>query len=220
MRERYRVVALDQRGHGASERRPADVSCAAYAADVAAVIGALELAGAVLVGQSMGGAIAMLTAAAHPDLVRALVLVEAGVGDPHPETPGRIEWWLAFWPLPFASRAEAAGFFGGGPAGAGWAAGLEEREDGWWPRFEPGVMVRSIEEIGRWDFRPEWDQVGCPALVVRAEAGIVTAEGAREMARRRPGTRVVTVAGAGHDVHLEKPQALRAAITDFLTPPP
>ncbi len=211
MRERYRVVTLDQRGHGASERRPADVSCEAYAADVAALFEALELGAVTLIGQSMGGLVAMLTAARHPDLVRALVLVEAADGEPDPETPRRIERWLASWPLPFASRAEAAAFLGGGPVGAGWAAGLEEREDGWWPRFEPDVMVRSIE---RWD--PRWDHVACPALVVRAENGIITAADAAEMTRRRPGTRVVTVAGAGHDVHLEAPEAVRDAITEFL----
>ncbi len=144
MREQYRVVAVDQRGHGASERRPADVSRAAYVGDVVTVIGELGLEDAILVGQSLGGHTAMLVAAAHPDLVRALVLIEAGPGDLSPDTPRDIEKWLASWPVPFASRAAAAEFFGGGPAGAGWAAGLEERKDGWWPRFVPELMVGSV----------------------------------------------------------------------------
>ncbi|WP_326769882.1 lysophospholipase (plasmid) [Streptomyces sp. NBC_01591] len=74
----YRVVAVDQRGHGASERHPRDVSRAAYVADVIAVVDQLALPRPVLVGQSLGGHTAMLTAAAHTGLVRALVLVEAG----------------------------------------------------------------------------------------------------------------------------------------------
>lgn len=47
---RHRVVAVDQRGHGASERRPADVSRAAYVADVVAVCEQLGLHRPVLVG--------------------------------------------------------------------------------------------------------------------------------------------------------------------------
>ncbi|MBK3521136.1 MULTISPECIES: hypothetical protein [Streptomyces] len=39
------------------------------------------------------------------------------------------------------------------PVGAGWAAGLEEREDGWWPRFDRDVMVRSLAENAQRSFR-------------------------------------------------------------------
>lgn len=216
MRAERRVIALDQRGHGASERRPADVSRAAYVADVVTVIGELDLAEVVVVGQSLGGHTAMLVAAAHPDLVRALVMVEAGPGGTGPDTPRDIERWLASWPVPFASRAAAAEFLGGGPVGAGWADGLEERPDGWWPRFEPGLMVRSLLETSRRSFWQEWGRVRCPTLVVVAESGIIPAEEAREMTRTRPGTVMVTVPDAGHDVHLERPEMVRTAIDDFL----
>src|SRR4051812_46989194 len=62
----HRVVAVDQRGHGTSERYPGDVSRAAYVADVMAVIDHLALGSVILIGQSLGGHTAMLTAAAHP----------------------------------------------------------------------------------------------------------------------------------------------------------
>lgn len=97
---RHRVIALDQRGHGASERHPQDVSRDAYVADVIAVLDQLALRRPVLVGQSLGGHTAMLTAAAHPERVRALVLVEAGPGGPNPNVPADIGSWLDSWPTP------------------------------------------------------------------------------------------------------------------------
>lgn len=100
--------------------------------------------------------------------------------------------------------------------GSGWAAGLEERQDGWWPRFEPELMVRSVVELSQRSFWPEWRQVSCPTLVVLGESGFFSADDAREIARERPNTTVVTVPGAGHDVHLERPDALRAIVADFL----
>ncbi|MFH9826622.1 alpha/beta fold hydrolase [Streptomyces bobili] len=112
----YRVVALDQRGHGASERHPRDVCRAAYVADVIAVVEQLALQRPVLVGQSLGGHTAMLTAAAHPGLVRALVLVEAGPGGPNPDGPADIGGWLDSWPTPFPSR-EAERRLGGRAGG-------------------------------------------------------------------------------------------------------
>ena len=59
--ETHRVVALDQRGHGRSERRPADVSREAFVADAVAAIEELALAPAVLIGQSLGGHTAFLS---------------------------------------------------------------------------------------------------------------------------------------------------------------
>ncbi|MEU6357779.1 alpha/beta hydrolase, partial [Streptomyces sp. NPDC047072] len=78
----HRVVAYDARGHGASTRRPASVSRAAHVGDAVAVEAALDLGPAVVVGQSMGGSTAMLLAAGRPELVRSLVLVEAGPAGP------------------------------------------------------------------------------------------------------------------------------------------
>ncbi|MFF5969627.1 alpha/beta fold hydrolase [Streptomyces collinus] len=63
LRRRSLVVALDQRGHGASERRPGDVSRAAYVADTVAAVGHLGLDRPVLAVQSLGGHTALLTPA-------------------------------------------------------------------------------------------------------------------------------------------------------------
>ncbi len=212
----YRVVAVDQRGHGASERHPQDVSRAAYVADVIAIVDHLALQRPVLVGQSLGGHTAMLTAAAHPERVRALVLVEAGPGGPNPNGPADIGGWLDSWPTPFPSREAAAAFLGGGPVGAGWAAGLEEREGGWWPRFDRDVMVRSLAENAQRSFRHEWGQVTCPTLLVLAQSSFIPAREADEMLRQRPATMAMCIPGTGHDLHLEQPEILHSALADFL----
>ncbi|MEU1268375.1 alpha/beta hydrolase [Streptomyces sp. NPDC005799] len=57
---RYRLIVVDQRGHGALERHPRDVSRAAYVADVTAVVDHLALRRPVLVGQSLDGHTAVL----------------------------------------------------------------------------------------------------------------------------------------------------------------
>ena len=78
--QHYHVFALDQRGHGDSEwARDVDYSGTAQAADAAAFITALGLAGKpVVIGHSMGGRNAMLLARSAPDLLRALVVVDIG----------------------------------------------------------------------------------------------------------------------------------------------
>ncbi|MFF7097496.1 alpha/beta fold hydrolase [Streptomyces rubradiris] len=216
---RHRVVAIDQRGHGASERHPGDVSRAAFVADVVAVAARLGLERPVLVGQSLGGHTALLTAAAHPALVRALVLVEAAPRAPAPRAPVTIGAWLDSWPVPFPSRAAAVSFFGGGPVGEGWAAGLERHEDGWRPRFDRDVMVAALAETARRSSLPAWWRVGCPALVVFARSSLIPGPDIDAMLAGRPPTVAVSVPGTGHDLHLERPDVLHELLEGFLTGP-
>lgn len=206
--EHLRLVAVDQRGHGAAERRPGDVSRAAYVADVVAVVEQLGLHRPVLAGQSLGGHTAMLTAAAHPELAGGLVLVEAGPGRADPGLPAGIGAALDAWPTPFPSRAAAVAFFGGGPVGEGWADGLEERDGGWWPRFDRDVMVEALTENARRSFWDEWTGITCPTLAVFGQSGIIPAEEAGAMLARRPETVAVSIPATGHDVHLERPEVL------------
>src|SRR5437763_6952256 len=70
----YRVLAIDHRGHGRGLRPLVPFRLADCAGDAAAVLRELELAPALVVGYSMGGAIAQLVAREHPDVVEGVVL--------------------------------------------------------------------------------------------------------------------------------------------------
>ncbi|AUG78252.1 Hydrolase [Kitasatospora sp. MMS16-BH015] len=213
-RER-RVVAVDQRGHGRSTRRPDDVSRAAYVADLMAVVDQLGLEQTVLVGQSLGGHTALLAAAAHPGRFGGLVLVEAGPGAA-PRVQHEVAAMLKAWPVPFASRAAAARLLGGGPVGAGLADGLEQREGGWWPRFDRDVLVASLAENAVKSYWDQWAAISCPTLLVLGQHGIIPPRETADMLTRRPATMAVSIPGAGHDLHLERPDALHQLVSDLL----
>jgi pimeloyl-ACP methyl ester carboxylesterase len=208
----HRVLALDARGHGRSERLPADVSRAAHVADVAHVVEQMGLAPVALVGQSLGGHTALLVAAEHPDLVRALVVAEASPAQRGDAAVAELGAALASWPLPFPTRAAAVEFFGG----AAWADGLEQRGDGWWPRFDPQTMERTLREAVSRSYWREWERIECPVLVVRAGNGTLPAAEAEAMAERLPRARLLEIPDAGHDLHLDRPTEWRTALGGFL----
>lgn len=83
----YRVFALDQRGHGDSDRRPDDLSREAFVADCEEAIRQIGRGPVTLVGQSMGANTVLLVAAAYPDLVRSLVLIEGSPAGPDASDP-------------------------------------------------------------------------------------------------------------------------------------
>ena len=167
--------------------RPRTVSPEAFAADAAFWIERLELAPAVVVGQSLGGITALLLAARRPDLVRALVVAEATPAR-DPEALGVVRSWFAAWPLPFPSEREALAFFGGDTLRArAWCAGLERRADGLWPAFEPEVLLDALGRANEREHWDDWARIRCPALVVRAADGVPAAE-VQRMADALPGT--------------------------------
>jgi pimeloyl-ACP methyl ester carboxylesterase len=211
----HRVVAPDARGHGRSERRPGDVSRAAYVDDLAWWIELLGLAPAVVIGQSLGAHTAFLLAARRPELARALVVAEA-TPEPDPDAPVAVAAWLRSWPVPFAGRKDALAFFGDTTWGRSWADGLERREDGLWPPFDVDVMVASLAETAERDCWDEWRRVTCPTLVVRAGDGGIPDALAERMAAQAPQATAAVVTDAGHDLHLHQPEAWRDVVEAFL----
>ncbi|WP_330349158.1 alpha/beta fold hydrolase [Streptomyces sp. NBC_00582] len=224
--ERHRAVALDQRGHGQSEKPPeAAFTREAYVEDAEAALEQLGLAPAVLVGHAMGALTAWQLAAKRPDLVRGVIICDmraSALG-----SASQREWadWFKSWPLPFATLADVRKWFGeddpwverpNPSRGEFYAEVMQESPDGWRPVFEPEQMLKSRET---WVYDAHWEeltQVRCPALVVRGLDGELGRAEAQEMVRVLPHGEYAEVADAGHLVHYDQPEAWRAAIEPFL----
>jgi pimeloyl-ACP methyl ester carboxylesterase len=220
LREDRHVFALDLRGHGRSEQRPAVVSPAALAEDVSFALESVGDAPAVLLGQSLGGRIAIPVAAARPDLVGCLVVAEAGpdgAADGAARKAADVGAWLERWPVPFPAESAAEAFFGGpSPRAEAWARGLRQEADGLRPRFEVDVLTQMLREVATEDCWEEWSRIACPTLIVRGSKADLPAEEADRMRSQLPGARYVELPGVGHEVHLQETDLWRAAVTGFL----
>lgn len=212
----HRVIRYDAAGHGASTRTPPDMSRKAAAADAATLLTSLNAPLAILLGQSLGGLTALLTAATHPTLTHSLILIEAGPAQATPDLPDNIATWLASWPTPFPSYQSAVTFFGH----KAWADSLTWHQDGTGhPRITPRTMLAATHDLTTHDHWPQWSQLHCPTLVVRGSQGTMPPSEPLEMQTRRPDiTHLTTIPNAGHDVHLDQPAELYGAVSAFVTP--
>jgi pimeloyl-ACP methyl ester carboxylesterase len=77
-------------------------------------------------------------------------------------------------------------------------------------------MVRTLSEATAVPGWREWESIRCPALVVRAEKGVVAPEIAREMTERPPRSQLIEMPEAGHDLHLDQPDQWRPVPSRFL----
>jgi pimeloyl-ACP methyl ester carboxylesterase len=216
LKQHHRVLAMDQRGHGRSDRPPGEYSRDAYVDDVLEIIRRLDLAPVTLIGQSMGGLNALLCAARAPDLVSRLIVIEATPA-PNPTVQVDVARWLDSWPVPFPSLADARAFFGGNTLYAEtWIEVLQEADDGYWPQFNKDAMVESMADVVSQDYWSEWDTITCPVLVVGGGKSSVEKEQLRAMASRVRDGECVVIPEAGHDLHLERPEDWRLAAQAFL----
>ncbi|WP_232820258.1 alpha/beta fold hydrolase [Brachybacterium sp. YJGR34] len=213
----FRVLLMDQRGHGRSSRRPADLSREAFVGDVVRVLEQRAPGErSYLVGQSMGAHTAVLAAAARPDLVAGLVLLEGHVaGDDDPGSAVGLGRFFASWPVPFADEDAARAFLGSEAIAEAWIADLETSPDGLRPRFDADIMQRTIEavHVPRWE---EWESLRVPTLAIFARSGMFSDAEKDELMRRRPGADRTDLPAGSHDAHLDAPDEWIGALRRWL----
>lgn len=204
LREEFRVVLMDQRGHGGSTRVPSDLSRQAYVDDAIAVLTALAAGSRwMLVGQSMGAHTAFLVAAHRPDLVEHLVMLEGHAeGSDDVRDAAALGEYFRSWPASFADEAHARSFLGDEAIVDAWIADLELTEDGLAPRFDADAMERTIAAVHepRWE---EWERLRVPTSVVFGRDGMFSDAQKDELIRRRPATSRHDLVGGSHDAHLD-----------------
>jgi esterase len=222
--ERYRVLVFDQRGHGDTEwatlygSRP-------MVQDVRRFLDALHLDRVTLMGLSMGGNVAYLFAAAHPERVERLVILDIGP-EVAPAGAERIARAVSA-PDVFASEDEAlAQAREGNPRPTDQslrhrtAHNLRTRSDGsltfkWDKALRDGTAVREDHsERERWE---AWRGVQCPTLLIRgADSDVLAVETAEQMLAENPHATLAVVPDCGHSITLDRPEGLVEALRPWL----
>jgi len=89
---------------------------------------------------------------------------------------------------------------------------FEANPDAYGTAVDPERAAATVSELERRDWWSEWHAVRCPALVVRGAHGVLPADVAERMAASNPHASLAVVADAGHDAHLDQPDALADAL--------
>jgi pimeloyl-ACP methyl ester carboxylesterase len=219
--DRFDVIMLDQRGHGQSARPSGGYSADTMAGDAAGVVRALHCAPLTVLGHSMGGSVAMALAAAYPDLVTRLLLLDpvlsraAGEEDSGEQRRQRMDEWRR---ATLANQQRSL-------------TELERRCIAQHPAWssedchywaESNLQVYP-DAIPLFQVQQAWpDLIGrirCPVLLIYGDSdlgSIVDEDLAAEVARVAPNVTVAHIAGAGHSAHREQFDAFIAAVRAFL----
>jgi pimeloyl-ACP methyl ester carboxylesterase len=230
--EDFTVLAPDLLGHGESAKPEGDYSLGAFASGLRDLLTVLDLGPVTVIGQSLGGGIAMQLAYQHPELVDRLVLIGSG-------GLGReVSWMLRMLTLPGAEYVMPL-LFPPFVRERGDSVGRALHERGWsMPHIDE--MWRAYSSLSQADNRhafirtlrsvidPRGQVVNAtdrlylaaamPTMIVWGDQdAIIPIEHAYTSHEAIPGSRLEVFEGCGHFPHVEDPERLVAAIRDFVT---
>ena len=219
--KRYRVLTYDMRGQGQSEHPESDYSLELHAEDLVALMDALGLAKAHLVGTSYGGELNLLMGIRHPERCHSLTII-ASVSHSDPLLVAMIERWrLAamlgdgprFFRLIYADTY-SEGFLSDRPDLIPMA---EQR----YASLDLPAAVRLIESFQRFNVTADLGRIQVPTCIVSAELDLLKPRKYGELMHRAiAGSEFHVIPGAGHVVVLERAAEVNTIILGFLAKHP
>ncbi|MGQ0839710.1 alpha/beta hydrolase [Actinokineospora sp.] len=226
------IVAPDLRGRGGSSELPGPYGMVAHAEDCVAVLDALGIERATVVGHSMGGFVASVLTQRHPDRVHRLVLVDGGAPLAAPPGDGPADLDTLLGPavrrlsMRFGTRAEYRDFWRRHPAFAEWTPAIESYVDYDLTGAEPELRSRVSHAAVRDDFldlhvgaapRDAYAALDPETLFLRAERGLFDEPVPLYPDPDAVALRVRTVPDSNHYTILFGPAGARA-VADALAP--
>ncbi len=226
MADRFRVLTLDQRGHGDSDRAPdGDYRIATLAGDLAAFVDAVCPGRFNLLGLSMGGRVAIAYAGAYPGRVERLVLVDIG---PEIAPQGLTRIWTFVSQVPEALDSEEQAYQLLRATAPRYSEPLlRHRVRHSLNKLPNGKLAWKYDKVLRDQTRartrdnpnlwPALASITCPTLIVRGnESDVLSPEIAKRMLETLQVGRLVEVPEAGHTVPGDQPETFARIVRQFL----
>ena len=209
------IIQVDMRNHGLSPRSP-EMNYPAMAQDLLDTLDDRQIEKAIFIGHSMGGKAVMALTALAPERVARLVAIDIAPVDYHVRRHDEIFAAInAVTDAQASSRQQAASVMRQHLQEEGVIQFLlKSFVDGEW-RFNVPVLWDQYPHIVGWETIPAWEQ---PALFIPGGNSPYVTEAYRDqLLAQFPQARAHVIAGAGHWVHAEKPEAVLRAIRRYLS---
>ncbi|MGP0174746.1 alpha/beta fold hydrolase [Pseudomonas sp. NCHU5208] len=212
----YRVLALDVRGHGRSDKPHERYRMLDFADDVAALIEHLQLPPVHLVGISMGGMIGFQLGVDQPHLLRSLTIVNSAPEVKPHNLRERLEIakrWLLARLLPLDTIAKGLGkLLFPLPEQTELRRKVEQR----WPQNDKRAYLASLDAIIGWGVRERLQRITCPTLVISADRDYTPIELKQAYVKELPDARLQAIENSRHATPLDQPQRFNTVLLDFL----
>lgn len=212
-----RVLRYDARGAGMSQKVRGELTFATMAADIAALLDAIDISGKVaLAGVAVGGAIALQFASQYPERASAVIVGSPATGIAAARRPAALERLAGIEALGMASVVEESMLNGYAPELRGDGKRFEQFQARWLGN-DPSSYATIWRMLANAEMQESLSRIKCPALVIggsldRVRPPVI----AQEVAKAIPGARYREVR-TGHYMAVQTPDLIAECINEFLT---
>lgn len=212
----YRVITLDLRGHGRSEKPPGPYRLTGFAADIAEFLRLMGIGAAHVVGLSMGGCVAFQLAVDAPERVKTLTIVNSA-----PDV--LIRTWLER--LIVWERLALVRVLGVGRLGRTLGkrlfikseqSRLREVFAARWAENDRAAYLAAFRAMIGWSVLDQLGSIRCPTLIMAADQDYTPVSRKEAYVARLSNARLVIIADSRHLVPVERPEAFNPVLRDFL----
>ncbi len=212
---KYKVITMDLRGHGKSDKPKGPYSISMFAKDVAGIIKLLDLSDVSIVGISMGGAIVLQLAIDYPDLIKNLVVVNSRASIIDANALNQII-------NDRINIIEKSGMEGMGKTLASALFIKPEQEESRkkmikrWAENDTDSYISSLKSFIGFNLMKEINKITCPTLVITSDEDYSPVSVKEEYAKLIPNSCVKVINDARHAVTMEKPDEFNEILMKFL----
>ncbi|WP_269932926.1 alpha/beta fold hydrolase [Aminobacter sp. HY435] len=225
LKDQFRVIAVDMRGHGASDRPNTTYTIAELAGDIARLAESLDLKGITLMGSSVGNQVAVSFAASNPDRVAGMILSDPSffVSD------AEIVKYLRSHHTRrrnYPTRAEAEAFARALPQRAGLSdqmhglamqGDFRQEDDGSWSWAYDLLAITKLFFNLSTDQSGDISAIHVPVLVLNADrSNVLSGNQAEELTRAFSNARLEVVSNSNHTIWGDQPVLLANTARAFL----
>ena len=214
--QHYRVISLDLRGHGRSDKPRERYSIAGFAEDVAALVEHLNLPPVHLVGISMGGMTGFQVGVDYPQLLKSLTIVNSA-----PEVkikrPKDVLMVAQRWTFSRLLSLETIGKKLGRllfPKAE--QVELRLKVERRWPMNDKRAYLASLDAIIGWGVRERLARITCPTLVVTADHDYTPVASKQAYVDELPNARLLVVEDSRHATPMDQPEFFNTQLLAFL----
>lgn len=212
----YKVLMVDLRGHGKSDKPNMPYDIPLFAEDIAAMLAALQLRAIHVIGHSMGGMVAFQLTLDHPHLVKSLVIINSAPRVGFPNFRNRFNFYM---------RALSVKWFGMSKLSVTLAKtvfpkleqeSLRKKFIERWCENDPQAYLNSLKAFHDWNVMSRLPEIMCPTLIITGDRDYTPVAYKKFYIRFIKQGHLVVIEDSGHLTLIDQAEQCNQALIDFL----
>lgn len=214
--EKYQVISIDLRGHGKTDKPKGPYNMQMFAEDIAELLKKLGIKSTHILGISLGGGIAFQFAVDYPELVKSLIIVNAGIEVRVDSFKLKLEVFKRSFIVKLVGMKKMGEVLAPRLFRKPEQEELREKLIKRWAENDKKAYLSAMYALKGWSVRDQLNKIKFPTLVIGSDEDYAPSSIKEEYTALIPNAKFIEIKDARHAVTMEKPKEFNEIVMKFL----